>query len=139
MRPHTLDTPFSLPVNSTQTGTLTDWPMVEIAVSYAGVGRIAIDALIASGVRGIVVAGTGNGSIHATLQQALVDAVQQSVVVVRASRAGSGSVLHDAQDNQLGFVAAGTLNPYKARVLLLLALAQGFSSPEALQDCFDTF
>ncbi|WP_322046824.1 asparaginase [Paraburkholderia sp. J67] len=132
LRPHTVDTPFDA---STQ------WPQVEIVTSYAGVSRIAVDALVSAGVRGIVVAGTGNGSIHATLQQALSDAVAQGIAVVRASRVGSGHVMHNgaAKDDALGFVSAGTLSPFKARVLLMLALAAGTNGKAELQRVFDTY
>lgn len=132
LRPHTVDAPFSAPAQ---------WPLVEIVTSYAGVSRAAVDALVAAGVRGIVVAGTGNGSIHATLQQALAEAVAKGVPVVRASRVGSGHVMHNgaANDDALGFVSAGTLNVYKARVLLALALAQGIVERGALQRVFDTY
>ena len=132
VRPHTLATEFVIGAK---------WPHVEIVVSYAGVSRIAVDALVAAGVRGIVVAGTGNGSIHASVQQALADAASQGVVVVRASRVGSGHVMRNgaAADDALGFVSAGSLNPYKARVLLMLALAAGGTGPVALQKTFDTY
>ncbi|WP_253074376.1 asparaginase [Paraburkholderia tropica] len=136
LRPHTLDTPFAV-VDETAA----QWPQVEIVTSYAGVSRIAVDALVSAGVRGIVVAGTGNGSIHATLQQALADAAAQGVAVVRASRVGSGHVMHNgaAKDDALGFISAGTLSPYKARVLLMLALATGSTQKDALQRVFDTY
>jgi L-asparaginase len=132
VRPHTVDTEFVIG---------TKWPNVELVVSYAGVSRIAVDALVAAGVRGIVVAGTGNGSIHSSVQQALVDAVTQGVVVVRSSRVGSGHVMRNgaAPDDVLGFVTAGSLNPYKARVLLMLALAAGGTGAVALQKIFDTY
>ncbi|RFU47849.1 asparaginase [Paraburkholderia sp. DHOC27] len=132
LRPHTLDTEFVIGAQ---------WPAVEIAVSYAGVSRVSVDALVAAGVRGIVVAGTGNGSIHASVQQALADAVTQGVAVVRSSRVGSGHVMRNgaAPDDTLGFVSAGSLNPYKARVLLMLALAAGASGNVALQKIFDTY
>ncbi|WP_322057524.1 asparaginase [Paraburkholderia sp. J63] len=132
LRPHTVDAPF------TADG---PWPHVEIVTSYAGVSRIAVDALVGAGVRGIVVAGTGNGSIHATLQQALAEAAARGIAVVRASRVGSGHVMHNgaAKDDALGFVSAGTLSPYKARVLLMLALAAGTSGKAALQHVFDTY
>ncbi|MGC2036796.1 asparaginase, partial [Paraburkholderia caledonica] len=74
VRPHTLSTEFVIGAN---------WPHVDIVASYAGVSRIAVDALVTAGVRGIVVAGTGNGSIHASLTQALADAASQGVAVVR--------------------------------------------------------
>lgn len=132
LRPHTVDTPFAAPAQ---------WPLVEIVASYAGVSRVAVDALVAAGVRGIVVAGTGNGSIHGAVQQALADAAARGVAVVRASHVGSGHVMHNgaAKDDALGFVSAGTLNPYKARVLLLLALAAGIGEKAALQRLFDTY
>jgi L-asparaginase len=44
-----------------------------------------------------------------------------------------------APDDALGFVSAGSLNPYKARVLLMLALAAGKHDPAALQEVFDTY
>ena len=132
VRPHTVDTEFVIG---------TKWPNVEIVASYAGVSRIGVDALVAAGVRGIVVAGTGNGSIHSSVQQALADAVKQGVVVVRSTRVGSGHVMRNgaAADDVLGFVSAGSLNPYKARVLLMLALAAGGTGAVALQKIFDTY
>ncbi|WP_414445483.1 asparaginase [Burkholderia sp. 22PA0106] len=132
VRAHTAATPFAVGA---------EWPAVEIVTSYAGVSRTAVDALVAAGVKGIVVAGTGNGSIHATLQAALVDAVAKGVAVVRASRVGSGHVMRNgaASDDALGFVSAGSLNPFKARVLLMLALASGVSGAQALQAAFDTY
>ncbi|MEK6365627.1 MAG: asparaginase [Burkholderia gladioli] len=117
------------------------WPAVEIVSSYAGASRIGVDALVAAGVKGIVVAGTGNGSIHATLQAALQEAVRRGVAVVRASRVGSGHVMRNgaANDEALGFVSAGSLNPFKARVLLMLALAAGIDDAARLQAAFDTY
>ncbi|MGF6955943.1 L-asparaginase [Paraburkholderia youngii] len=132
VRAHTLASEFAID---------TAWPHVEIVVSYAGVSRTAVDALVAAGVRGIVVAGTGNGSFHQALQQALAEAVSRGIAVVRSSRVGSGHVMRNgaAADDALGFVSAGTLNPYKARVLLMLALAAGHTAPAALQKVFDTY
>ncbi|MFY4697428.1 asparaginase [Burkholderia glumae] len=131
-RPHTAATRFSIG---------TDWPAVEIVASYAGVSRVGVDALVAAGVKGIVVAGTGNGSIHVRLQEALVEAARRGVAVVRASRVGSGHVMRNgaANDDALGFISAGSLNPFKARVLLMLALAAGVSDPAELQTVFDTY
>lgn len=129
VRPHTVASEFSV------TG---QWPMVEIVASYADASRVMVDALVAAGVRGIVVAGTGNGSMHAALTQGLADAVSHGVAVVRASRVGAGHVMRNgaANDDAIGSVSAGTLNPYKARVLLLLALASGVDD---LQRVFDVY
>ncbi|MBP0589003.1 asparaginase [Paraburkholderia sp. LEh10] len=132
VRPHTLATPFVIG---------DAWPVVEVVTSYAGVSRVAIDALVAAGVQGIVVAGTGNGSIHSAMQTALAEAAATGVAVVRSSRVGSGHVMHNgaAADDALGFVTAGALNPYKARVLLMLALAAGLTTAAALQQVFDRY
>jgi len=131
VRPHTLQSPFQIRA---------ELPAVEIVTSYAGASRVAIDALVAAGVKGLVIAGTGNGSIHSTLQQAVADAVKQGVAVVRSSRVGAGHVMRNgaAPDDALGSITAGALNPYKARVLLMLALAAG-TAPADLQHVFDTY
>ena len=131
VRPHTLHSPFQMSA---------DLPSVEIVASYAGASRAAIDAFVAAGVKGLVIAGTGNGSIHSTLQHALADAVKEGVAVVRSSRVGAGHVMRNgaAPDDALGSITAGGLNPYKARVLLMLALAAG-TAPADLQRVFDTY
>ncbi|WP_250464770.1 asparaginase [Caballeronia sp. GAFFF2] len=132
VRPHTLASEFTVPQ---------DWPMVEIVASYAGVSRVPVDALVGAGVKGIVLAGTGNGSMSSTLAQAFADAIGRGVAVVRSSRVGSGHVMRNgaASDDALGTVSAGTLNPYKARVLLQLALAKGVSDAPGLQRIFETY
>ncbi|MCY1340637.1 L-asparaginase 2 [compost metagenome] len=101
------------------------WPAVEIVASYAQPGRIAVDALVQAGVAGLVVAAAGNGSIHEVLAEALVDAAAAGVAVVRSSRTGAGHVAISTHPNPSDgvFVSAADLNPYKARVLLALALA----------------
>ncbi|MEJ2769536.1 type II asparaginase [Mycetohabitans sp. B46] len=136
-RAHTVESVFKLDAIDIQ-HTL---PAVQVVVSHAGASRVVVDALVDAGVRGIVVAGTGNGSIHATLQQALADARARGVAVVRSSRVGSGHVMRNgaAPDDALGLVSAGTLNPYKARVLLMLALAHGWSEPAMLQSLFNQY
>ncbi|WP_029044179.1 asparaginase [Cupriavidus sp. WS] len=117
------------------------WPQVEILASYAQPGRVMVDALVAAGVNGLVVAAAGNGSIHQSLAEALAEAAAAGVAVVRSSRTGAGHVAMPAQPRPTAgvFVSAGDLNPYKARVLLLLALAARpalAADPAALQALF---
>ena len=95
-----------------------DWPWVEIVHSHAGVDGRAVQALVAAGVQGLVVAATGNGTVHASLEQALLRAREQGVRVVRSSRCLEGPVIAQAQDA----LPAGPLTPAKARVELLLSL-----------------
>ena len=101
------------------------WPMVEIVASYAQPGRAAVDALVAAGVKGLVVAATGNGSVHETSAAALGDAAEAGMAVVRSTRVGAGHVAIPARLSARAgaFASAADLNPYKARVLLLMALA----------------
>ncbi|WP_354684470.1 asparaginase [Cupriavidus necator] len=117
------------------------WPAVEIVASYAQPGRVVVDALVQAGVAGLVVAATGNGSVHEALGAALADAAAAGVAVVRSSRTGAGHVAIPPQASPVDglFVSAGDLNPYKARVLLMLALAADPSlarEPARLQAVF---
>lgn len=132
MQVHTMDSPFEVPE-------VDAWPWVEIVTSHVQAGRAMVDALVAAGVQGLVVAGTGNGTMHDTLYQGVQAAMKRGVSVVRASRTGSGSVVVGGCRD--GTVAAGTLNPYKARVLLQLALHAHVtaSTPIALQQVFDLY
>ena len=67
-------------------------------------------------------------------------AADDGVAVVRSSRTGSGFVARDVEldDATLGFVAAGDLNPQKARILLMLALSVT-RDPAGLQQIFDRY
>jgi L-asparaginase len=95
------------------------WPWVEIVTSGVGARAPAVQALVRAGVQGLVVAGTGNGTIHAALEAALAEAQAQGVTVWRASRCGMGPVLGE---HPRGWALAGAFTPAKARVALMLEL-----------------
>lgn len=95
------------------------WPAVDIVTSHAGARGAVIDALVGAGARGIVVAGTGNGSLHASLRAAAQRAQAAGVRVVRASRCLLGGVIGE---DRSGLPSAGPLTPAQARVELLLDL-----------------
>ncbi len=99
-------------------------PRVDILYGHAQCTGDLVDASVRAGAKGIVHAGAGDGSICHVTKEALLDARRKGVVVVRSSRVGSGPVGHTAQDDKDGFVAADTLNPQKARILLMLALTR---------------
>jgi L-asparaginase len=113
-----------------------DWPEVGIVYAHANMGGEVIDFL-ARRVKGLVLAGVGNGNATDAALDALRRAVAGGVSVVRATRTGSGAVDRNVEldDDALGFVAAGDLNPQKARILLMLALMR-FAGPAALQRVF---
>ena len=99
--------------------TLPAWPRVEIVMSYAGADGALVDALVALGVKGLVVAGTGNGDVHHALESALIAAQSQGVQVIRATRCPQGRVLPRRDDR---FASFGSLNLVKARIALMLSL-----------------
>lgn len=95
------------------------WPRVEIVMNHAGAGGAVVQALVADGVDGLVVAGTGNGSVHRDLEEALRKAQAQGVKVVRSTRCPQGPVLSRPDDS---LPHAGNLSPVKARITLMLEL-----------------
>jgi L-asparaginase len=101
-----------------------DLPRVEVVYSYANLGRDMIDYLARNGVKGIVLAGVGDGNTTDAALAALQDAAKKGVAVVRSTRTGSGVVDRNVEvnDDKLGFIAAKELNPQKARVLLMVGL-----------------
>lgn len=103
----------------------TVWPRVEIVTSHATADGQLVAALVAGAqaqgrpLRGIVVAGTGNGTVHESLEHALLRAQSGGIVVRRASRcAGSSMVANPAAV----LPDAGGLSPVKARIALMLEL-----------------
>ena len=104
------------------------WPRVEIVMNYAGAGATVVDALLAqdaarlpevSPLGGLVIAGTGNGTIHEAMQAALVRAQSRGIAVVRASRCAQGRVLPKGDDL---FPDSRGLSAVKARIALMLRL-----------------
>ncbi|HXX29533.1 MAG TPA: type II asparaginase [Myxococcaceae bacterium] len=115
-------------------------PTVLIVYAYANVGKEQVDAALAAGAKGIILAGVGDGNATAAMLDALGAAAKQGVVVVRSSRVGSGTVARNVEvnDDKLGFVAALELNPGKARVLLQQALLKT-RDVAAIQKYFDEY
>ena len=113
-------------------------PRVDILHAHANMSIDLIDAAIAGGARGIVIAGVGAGNVSARAIERLARAASEGTVVVRSSRVVSAMVLRNAEldDDRLGFVAAGDLNAPKSRVLLALALTRT-SDPQRIQSMFD--
>jgi L-asparaginase len=98
-------------------------PRVELVISHADADGSLVRGLLAySGnrrLRGVVVAGTGNGTVHHALAQALHEAQTEGVQVRLTSRCPNGRVVpHPGLD----FVDAGGLTPIKARLALALQL-----------------
>mgnify|MGYP000396782421 CR=1 FL=1 len=74
------------------------WPDVQIVTSHAGADGRLVDLLVQVGVQGLVVAATGNGSVHQDLMAALLRAQAAGVLVLRALRGGAGCIVPSATD-----------------------------------------
>lgn len=131
-RKHTIDTEFDV-------SNLNDLPRVDIIYSHVNDdGRMA-EAAVANGAKGIVHAGTGNGSIHEAAEPALYDAAKKGIVVVRSARVPNGPTIEStAAWDKAGFVHAGTLNPQKARILLQLGLTKT-NDPQKISEMFKQY
>ena len=98
------------------------WPWVEIVTSHAGSGAAVVQALCARGVRGLVVAGSGNGSVHHLLEAALRDAQRAGVTVIRSTRCTAGVIVEPSAGDVDALPVASAATPVQARIELMLEL-----------------
>lgn len=97
------------------------WPRVQIVMNHVGADGAVVEALLAAGVDGIVVAGTGNGTLSKALESALLRARDQGVEVWLSTRCDAGPVILPDPAG-CPFRSAGALGPVKARIAMLLEL-----------------
>lgn len=119
---------------------LTQLPKVGIVYNYANASDLPVKAFISAKYDGIVSAGVGNGNIYHSILTELAKASDDGMMVVRSARTPTGATTLDAEidDDKFGFVASGTLNPQKARVLLMLSLTQTKNYQE-IQKMFNVY
>jgi L-asparaginase len=130
---HTTETEFAI-------SNVTKLPRVDVIFIAADVSPDLIDASVADGAKGIVIAGVGNGNMNKVSVDAAARAVKKGVVVVRSSRVPTGVVGRNVElnDDELGFIASDELNPQKARILLSLVLLKPRPASE-IQQIFTTY
>jgi L-asparaginase len=95
------------------------WPRVGWITSHAGFDAALVDAAVAAGFNGLVLAGAGNGSLHEALEAAAARAAAAGVALVISTRCASGRVVGAAARPWPASEAPG---PAQARVQLLLEL-----------------
>jgi L-asparaginase len=109
-----------------------EWPRVEVVASHAGASGAGVRSMVAHPghtlVRGIVVAGTGNGSLHQDLEAALLEVQAQGVRVMRSTRCVEGPIVGNPRGADTGLPVT-LLDPIKARIALMLALLATDANP----------
>ncbi len=131
-RRHTVNSEFDI-------STVKELPRVEILYSYVEPNTAVVQALVSSGARGIVFAGSGAGSLSSFEKLALKSVISlpngARPVLVRSSRVGNGRVIASNTYDAMGMIPADTLNPQKARILLMVALTKT-SDPKEIKRMF---
>lgn len=131
-RAHTVDTAFDPFAQD-------DLPNVEVLYGFAGADPAMLDDCVKRGAAGIAMACVGNGNLRPVWRDRIAELAKQGLVVVRCSRANGFVNRNGAQnDDELGTVAGGNLSAQKARILLMLALAQT-RDPKEIQKFFDRY
>jgi len=96
-----------------------EWPWVEIILNCVQSNGRQIKSLVDAGLKGLVVAGTGNGSISQAMKEELLLAQSRGVEIRLASRCNQGPVV---KTENHAFSTSEALNPAKARVALILEM-----------------
>lgn len=116
--PHNANTGFTI-------DSLEELPEVGIVYGYGSNSTVALEALVNAGCQGIVFAGVGDGNLNQATLDLASQAAQKGIMIVRSSRIAYGGVYTEGgevDDEKLGFIASGSLNAQKSRILLMLAL-----------------
>ncbi len=122
---HTMNSEFDI-------DTITALPNVGIAMGYEGVEPTAIEALGKSGVKALIHAGTGNGSVANRIVPYLQKVRADGAIVIRSARVPDGFVLRNAEqpDDKYDWVVSHDLRPQKARILAMVALTKTSDTKE---------
>lgn len=107
-----------------------DFPRVDIIYSYVDADDALVKAAVEAGAKGIVMAAFPTGSPTPAQRKALDSAKEAGIMVVTSHRGGLGRI-----DTGREYISADNLTPQKARILLMLALANG-ADEQGVKDAF---
>ena len=147
-RPHGPDTPFDAravltgPADADETR-----PRFSVDVLYFYAGNTGDDlrAAVERGSDAIVWAGAGAGAVGGGAELALEALCEERPgdvpPVIYASRTGSGPVMNNNPPDSDCPVRSGAMdfNPQKARILMMLALTQGWTDFDSLRAAFERY
>ncbi|HXT68566.1 MAG TPA: asparaginase [Vicinamibacterales bacterium] len=108
-------------------------PRVDVILTYQGAPGDLIKAAVDNGAKGVVIAGAGAGAISGTQGEGMTYATEKGAFVVTTTRTGQGSIPGGRGASRR--VGGDDLQPVKARILLMLALATT-SEPADVQRMF---
>jgi L-asparaginase len=108
-------------------------PPVPVLQTYTGIEEGLIETVLdATGAAGLVLEGTGLGNVPGSCERGITVAIERGLPVVTATRVptgGTGAVYGGPGGvvtlRDLGVLTAGSLSAAKARLLLMLLLAEG--------------
>jgi L-asparaginase len=112
-------------------------PEVILLYGYAGLNPALVQQAAAGKSKGLVYAAPGNGAIAEILKPVLHDIQEQGIVVALASRTNQGWV-EQGWTTGRNFISAGWLNPWQARIMLMLGLAVDLKITQ-LKELFHTW
>ncbi|HKY21678.1 MAG TPA: asparaginase [Vicinamibacterales bacterium] len=114
-------------------------PRVDIMMFYQGASGDLLRAAVDAGAKGIVIAVAGADLTGGSLRSGIAYAERQGVIVVAATRTGSGRIAALSGNRvREGMVGGEDLTPLKARILLMLALTKT-ESPTEIQRMFTDY
>jgi L-asparaginase len=103
---------------------ITSLPRVDVLLTYQGAPGDLIKAAVDAGAKGVVIAGAGAGATSGTQGEGITYALQKGVYVISTTRTGGGGVgLGGGRGGATRRISGDDLQPVKARILLMLALA----------------
>ncbi len=111
-------------------------PRVDVILTYQAAPGDLIKAVVDLGAKGVVIAGAGAGAISGTQGEGIAYATEKGAFVVTTTRTGQGFGI-GGSGGRAGSrrIGGDDLQPVKARILLMLALATT-SDPAEVQRMF---
>lgn len=126
-RPHTTASEFDI-------DQITALPKVDVFYAHTSMDPGILGAIADRGGKALIYGGTGNGSVADYMEEPLKAVRSKGLIVVRATRTGSGQVVRNGEekDDENDWIVTADQTPHKARLLVSLALTKT-SDPKEIE------